>query len=40
MLMEGLEKCISSNIMATSSKVANNQTEGKGYTRNTKERPS
>lgn len=40
MLMEGLEKCISSNILATSSKVANNQTEGKGYTRVTKEGPS
>jgi hypothetical protein len=40
MLMEGLEKCINSNMLATSSKVANNQTVGKGYTRVTKYGPS
>jgi hypothetical protein len=40
MLMEGLEKYISFNILATSSNVAHNQTEGNGYTRVTKQDPT
>jgi hypothetical protein len=38
--MEGLEKCISFNTLATSSNVAPNQTEGKGYARVTKQFPA